>query len=304
MEYLVIANLEFSQYAGMLSLSGNWHRVVGNYFHDGVFSEGVVIGIAGNSAHLKIFGNLLRDNGGAGDLAGHGFYVQGFGTNQDVDFGWNQIRDQRGRRAIQVFGHADGDRMDNIRIHDNLISGSVRENILLGGSDGNTDVLGTVYVYNNIIVGSDDQGLRVNDPQGTVVIQNNVFYNNGSKGYDGNAQLYFERAGAGKITLQNNILYAESGQTYFQLGAGATPSALKADRNLLYNAGECPAWDAGCINADPGFVDVASGDFRVKEGSPAIDAGARTDVGFDFVGVSRPRGSANDIGAFELDRDR
>ena len=301
MAYYIIANLEFTQYAGTLELSGNWHRIVGNYSHNGIFSEGAVIGVAGNSAHVKILGNLLRDNGGTGDLSGHGLYIQGFGTNQDIDFGWNQIQNQRGRRAIQLFGHADGDRMDNIRIHDNLISGSLRENILLGGSDGSTEVLGTIYVYNNIIVGSDDQGLRVNDPQGTVIIQNNALYNNGSLGYDGNAQLYIERAGVGRITLQNNILYAESGQTYYQFGPGADPSVFNAaSHNLVYNAGPCPAWDTGCVNADPTFVSLAAGDFRLQAGSPALDAGVNTGRDRDYVGVVRPQGSAYDIGAYEF----
>ena len=301
MEYYVIANLEFSQYAGTLELSGNWHRIVGNYSHDGIFSEGVVIGVTGNSAHLKIFGNLLRDNGGTGDLSGHGLYIQGFGTNQDIDFGWNQIQDQRGRRAIQLFGHTDGDRMDNIRIHDNLISGSLRDNILLGGSDGSTDVLGTIYVYNNIIVGADWQGLRVNDPQGTVIIQNNVLYNNGSRGPDGNAQLYIERAGIGRITLQNNIVYAESGQTYYQFGPGTGPSVFNAaNSNLVYNAGACPGWDSGCINADPLFANAVAKDFRVKSGSRAIDAGIKSDIRLDYIGVSRPQGKAYDIGAYEI----
>jgi hypothetical protein len=297
--YYIIANLEFSQYAGTLELSGNWHRIVGNYSHDGIFSNGGVIGIAGNSAHLKIFGNFLRDNGGTGDLSGHGLYIQGFGTNQDIDFGWNQIQDQRGRRAIQLYGHADGDLMDNIRIHDNLISGSLRNNILLGGSDGGTEVLGTIYVYNNIIVGADDQGLRINDPQGTVIIQNNVLYNNGSLGYDGNAQLYIERAGIGRITLQNNIVYAESGQTYYQFEPGTDSSALNASHNLVYNAGACPAWDTGCVNADPLFVNVASADFRLQAPSPAINAGIDTGITLDYAGTSRPQGGTYDIGAYE-----
>jgi len=271
----ILANLEFTQglapYEGMLQMGGDGHRAVGNYFHDALSST--AIGITGNSAHYQIYGNLISRNGPDESFEdGVGFYIQGFGINQDIDFGWNQIQDQRGRRSIQLFGHEDGDRMDDIRIHDNLITSSLplRNNILLGGSDGGTEVLGTVFVYNNIVVGSTWEGLRVNDSQGTVVIQNNVLYNNGARGVDSQAQLHFERAGAGKITLQKNILYAESGETYYQFGAGVDSSIFGAvGNNLVYNAGPCLAWDTGCINADPMFVNLAAGDFRLQDGSPA-----------------------------------
>lgn len=302
--YYIFANLEFSQYAGNLNLSGSGHRAIGDYFHDVTVVDGAPIGVAGNSAHYKIFGNLLSNNGDPGTWDnGVGFYIQGFGTNQDVDFGWNQIQDEGGRRSIQLFGHSAGDRMEDIRIHDNLISGSLplRNHILLGGSDGGTEVLGTIYVYNNIIVGADGQGLRINDPQGTVIIQNNVLYNNGSLGFDGHAQIYIERAGTGSITLQNNIVYAESGQTYYDFGPGLDPSVFNAaNNNLVYNAGACPAWDTGCVNADPLFVDLAARDFRFQPGSPAIDAGAATGIASDYAGVPRPQGPAHDIGAHEF----
>jgi hypothetical protein len=309
MTYYIIANLGFTQvlspYEAMLAMSGNGHRAVGNYFYDGLAST--ALGIAGNSAHCQIFGNLLRNNGPDDNMEdGVGFYLQGFGTNQDIDFGWNQIQDQRGRRAIQLFGHADGDRMDNIRIHDNLIAGSppLRNNILLGGSDGGTEVLGTIRVYNNIVVGSEWGGLRVNDPQGTVIIQNNVLYDNGTPGFEGNAQLFIERAGAGRITVQDNILYAESGQTYYEFGPGADSSALNASHNLVYNAGPCPAWEAGCVNANPLFVDLASNDFRLQASSPAVNAGINTGISRDYIGISRPQGAAYDIGALELSPER
>ncbi len=305
MMYYIFANLAFTQglapYEGMLQMGGNGHRAIGNYFYDALSST--AMGIAGNSEHYQVFGNLLTNNGQDNWEDGVGFYVQGFGTNKDIDFGWNQIQDQRGRRAIQLFGHEAGDRIDNVRIHDNLISSSLqlRNNILLGGSDGGTDVLGTIYVYNNIIVGSDWEGLRVNDPEGTVFIQNNVLYDNGPLGPDSHAQIYIERAGSGRVTVQNNILYAESGETYFEFGPGMDPLALNASLNLVYNAGACPTWDAGCVNADPLFVDSAANDFRLQAGSPAIDAGTNTGVALDYFGVSRPQGGAYDIGAYEFE---
>nr|MBS3809774.1 hypothetical protein [Desulfobacterales bacterium] len=58
------------------------------------------------------------------------------------------------------------------------------------------------------------------------------------------------------------------------------------------------------INQDPYdlFVDPDSGDYSLKSGSNAIDAGTDLSAEMDSVdiaGTSRPQGSAWDIGAFE-----
>ncbi|MBI5476099.1 MAG: T9SS type A sorting domain-containing protein [Ignavibacteriales bacterium] len=301
-DYYTIANMRFTAYGGMMELRGDGHRIVGNYLYDGIYSNSGAIGITGNSAHYKIYGNRLRNNGEQGNkMNGSGFYLQGFGTNEDIDFGWNHIEDQRGSRSIQVFGHVNGDRINNVRIHDNLLIGSELNNIVLGGSDGNNEILGTVYVYNNILVGSGTSGLRVNDPQGTVFIFNNVLYNNGSKGIyeDEHAQFQVQRAGTGLLTFRNNILYAESGETYYWLEPGLLPSVLNAGNNLWFNSGTAPAWDVYSVNADPLFVNVSTKDFHLKPGSPAIDAGTNTVFASDYEGVSRPQGRAFDIGAYE-----
>jgi hypothetical protein len=57
------------------------------------------------------------------------------------------------------------------------------------------------------------------------------------------------------------------------------------------------------IEKDPSkvFVDYASGDYHLKDGSPAVDAGADTtaQVKTDIEGAARPQGKAVDIGAYE-----
>ena len=53
------------------------------------------------------------------------------------------------------------------------------------------------------------------------------------------------------------------------------------DRHAKYG------WDVNSIAADPGFIDPASGDFRVKEGSPAFDIGFKN-FPMDQFGVKKP----------------
>jgi hypothetical protein len=300
--YYVIANLTFTESMNPINLSGVGHRVIGNYLHDGAVDDTGAISINTNSSQIKILGNLLRNNGQSGEKLYHAFYIGGYGTNRGIEFGWNQVQDQEGGRSIQLFGHLPNDRIEDVRIHDNLISGSELNNILLGGNDGGTEVLGTIYVYNNIIEGSGEPGLRVNDPQGIVIILNNTFYGNSS------AQIYLERAGSGKVTVQNNILYAHPNQAYYRLEeGGAQPSSLLASNNLCFGAGDCPDWDSNSISADPALVDVATKDYRLKADSPAIDAGVDTrvpgisqgDVRFDYLGYPRPQGQSFDIGVYE-----
>lgn len=68
---------------------------------------------------------------------------------------------------------------------------------------------------------------------------------------------------------------------------------------------------AGCVAGDPAFQDPGRGDFRLRTGSPAIDAGTTPDVyatfqrlygldiARDLTSTPRPQGRAFDIGALE-----
>jgi hypothetical protein len=58
--------------------------------------------------------------------------------------------------------------------------------------------------------------------------------------------------------------------------------------------------DGTNLDVDPLFVNAAGGDYRLRAGSPAIDAGAAAS-GTDVTGMARPQGSGPDIGAYEFD---
>jgi hypothetical protein len=104
----------------------------------------------------------------------------------------------------------------------------------------------------------------------------------------------------GGLALVNNIIFAdialytdgpivEHNNVYWRPGVGSPSMTITRDPSSKV--------------ADPMFVDPATGDFHLRAGSPAINAGSAEsiDAGFsqDMDGTSVPIGPAVDIGNFE-----
>ncbi len=74
-------------------------------------------------------------------------------------------------------------------------------------------------------------------------------------------------------------------------------------RNVLFLGGGLPSEAADGSNRvvdASSFVNAAANDYRLASGSLAIDTGvAITAVTTNRDGVSRPQGSAHDVGAYE-----
>jgi hypothetical protein len=115
----------------------------------------------------------------------------------------------------------------------------------------------------HIIVASATSGLT---------IENNVFYQPRTAG------IWFSTGSPGAV-VANNLSYGGS------ISTGST-SGISSSGNL--------------VGVDPLFVSASGLNFRLRTGSPAIDAGLRLSlVANDADGVGRPQGGGYDIGAYE-----
>ncbi len=176
---------------------------------------------------------------------------------------------------------------------------------------------GTWTVINNVVTSLDGAGSRVvsiRPKTGSVITKvfNNTFSNNDpSKGLT-----FF--AGGDNLFIQNNIFYTDATTCANYDSAVQTPSQIK--NNLFYSPqtsiiqisgslktlaqAQQLGFDLNSISGDPLYTNPANRDFSITQNSPARDAGVNTSsegVFDDIIGVSRPQGSAWDIGAYEYD---
>jgi len=107
-------------------------------------------------------------------------------------------------------------------------------------------------------------------------------------------------------TIENNISYSPHGGYMIDYYLPALSNVV-ARNNLIYQGTKSsPSPPAGITfsgnidNTDPLFVNVGAFDFHLQAGSPALNVGlTEAAVTDDYAGVSRPQGSAYDIGAYE-----
>lgn len=112
---------------------------------------------------------------------------------------------------------------------------------------------------------------------------------------------------SGAFTFKNNILVDTVGSGYI-CPYGNTPSPIYSSNNLWWSTGSdesslVPSWDTAWAHqyANPLFTNAGANNFTLQSGSPAIDNGynASAVLTRDILDISRPQGSAFDIGAYE-----
>jgi hypothetical protein len=150
-----------------------------------------------------------------------------------------------------------------------------------------------VIMHNNTIANNAGTGLFLHD-QTAARVANNVFANNGMYG------LYELGASSDPPYLRNNLFWQNTLGAYVDEGPAVGNPAANRILNTA-NAINALGGAANNVVADPRFFSLPAGNFRLTAGSAAIDAADATYApATDYDGRPRPRGNADDIGAFEF----
>ncbi len=107
----------------------------------------------------------------------------------------------------------------------------------------------------------------------------------------------FAKDGNGKLVLVNNIVTGNTVSSE-EKNLKADSKIDSASKNCLFGLAAEANAVTGSISGDAGFVDAASGDYRLANGSSAIGAGATYD-GIDSDLDGNPFGATPSIGCYE-----
>ncbi len=166
-------------------------------------------------------------------------------------------------------------------------------------------IVSSIKVHDNLVYDIGTIGIRLagylnNGPVQNVDIYQNTIYHCGFAGNWENCGLLIEASNAANLgfNIRNNVI---SGCPIQIKSNSSQNFPVTIDNNLFFGAiGSFSAQTTitNTINLDPLFENVATLDFRLKAGSPAIDEAAGTPLAVkDFNDYTRD--SKPDLGAFE-----
>ncbi|MBZ0294258.1 MAG: right-handed parallel beta-helix repeat-containing protein [Anaerolineae bacterium] len=245
------------------------------YIHNVIHHNGVTDfdhGIYQRSSYGLIEGNIIYSNKGSGIKVGWDGNAVNNIVRNNIIYNNSTARGKLGQkkqgRGIGVYAGS------GTLVYNNVIWGNhlIGIDVTYGGH--------SARVFNNTVSSSRGWGIAVGygvlgaQTSNNTIVRNNIVYQRAN-----NAAIYDFR---GVNTLiENNLTYGRN----TQIGKDGTSSAVI--RNNLEG-----------IN--PNFMNAKGNDYRLRQGSPAIDVGAAlSDVLTDMIGNARPYGSGYDLGAYE-----
>jgi hypothetical protein len=188
---------------------------------------------------------------------------------------------QKEGAAINMDGAQDS------HIQNNLIYAAHRKGIALYRTDSARGAKNNVVVNNTVVVAADGQwALRINSASTDNTVYNNI--------------LCSENPSTGSISISADSL---SGLTSdYNCVADRFSNNDFGRRISLARWRSSTGQDVHSVVATPAdlFADAAANDYRLRPGSPAVDAGTATQAPRkDRAGRPRPAGKGYDIGAYE-----
>lgn len=200
-----------------------------------------------------------------------------------------------------------------------LVEGNIiYENGTGGGSGINMDGVTDTLVRNNLLYDNHASGISIYQIDGGSGSQNNRIFNNTIlMPADGRWAINIPNTNDTGNHIYNNILFTEHSFRGVIVIPEATLAGFESDYNVVLDrfspdgdstildlaAWQALGYDTHSLVSTPAqiFVDPAAKDFRLKAGSPALDAGTTLpDVPTDLAGNPRPGGAAFDVGAYEF----
>jgi hypothetical protein len=316
------------------------NRIVGCKFTDIVCATGQSAAIVSTSyvEGDTYFGNFVHDFGGSCTSKLHHttyFTKRNLGrAAEPLEFGWNVLKDNIARGGLHFYEeHACEGYAGVVKIHDNFVINQVGPALALQAQacDGGHSLSGTFHVYNNVFVGTKSSAILLAGDECTaeVKIYNNTIYGygDGEGPYDDVDQAVFVANDnyaaflgwpfAGSWEFRNNIIVDTMNEEEYFHSHYCCKGLAGASNNLWYNGGDgtpssVPGWDSATQSGNPQFLGAAGMNFRILQGSPAVDngsGGVASVVRADLDGNQRPmdgNGSGTgeyDIGAYEYAGD-
>jgi Periplasmic copper-binding protein (NosD) len=309
--YITISGIHFKN-GKSLGLGGETESVVGNRIYNNTF-RGVIdydaIGTHGND--ILLAGNDCDVPTSTQGTQGHCYYIS---AGDNIRLRYNIAKGAPGY-GIHIFDQKRGQGADfkrvisNVLVEGNLLAVSPERSgmiLAMGDEAALGNHMDGVTIRNNIFTANNFAGIAIGGNVRNVRVYHNTFYQNGRQGIT----IYDDPTISG-IEITNN-LFDQSSNTnckancswyapaHVEKGARAAGVTLT---NNFYAPG--PTMLIGVTDASgavglSGFVNAATGDYRLAAGSAAIDKGALLpSVITDFTGAPRAIGAKPDAGAFE-----
>ena len=273
----IIRDIEVTDSGSGVTVRGPYNTVTNNYIHDlkmvrntpgGDDDYGAVAIWLHSANNVVSYNRLINLRAPSYDYGHDGGGVELYGSNIDNNYiHHNYIENADG--VIEIGGRS-GSAANNTVAYNVLVNNHGRVlTVHLSGTYGST--ITNFRFENNTIVESDPSNLGLfwfsaNPSAGAINMRNNIFYKNGG-------------------TVSNRDGYAHTHNLYYFTG-GATLGGISLGANEQV--------------ANPQFVNLNGGDFRLQSTSPAINRGVNLNYTQDYNNAPVPQGSAPDLGAFEF----